>query len=350
MNGGKQARLVLLVPGFQDVPVAGSQLALLKNQIAFAHPDLHTSKIASGSYAGYRVETPTTAIDMFEIDWQSSTPLLSAKGWIAKLWSGTALLSRWIRPATFVPARRHHGWYYWFGLTFVVMLIWWVTTIGTLFGQLLSAPCQFKAWHIYSWHVCAANTSDVFGYFKASWVFLSFLIVSLGVSVSASIDVADLFRRYLSDAKDDNGLPTRSPIRGALADAIRILANDRYHDVLLVGHSFGVLVALDAIANGVGRRVRFISLGGFLGFLAAEDDWVKRRIGECLGNADLEKWGDYYSDEDAFAAPTPIAGNVPKFKTQPVVLNASFSQRITGEAHAMYFRNAAVQDAILAPA
>jgi hypothetical protein len=359
----KPKRLGMLVPGFQDSPAAGSQLDLLKSYIELRHKTLKASRISCQSYSGYRFETPSAIIDLFEVDWQRSTSLLSSMGWARKLTWGSHLVWSWARAATLRRAKGHKGWYRSLAAAATIMLIWWVTTLvallasavdfvrGTLKTFGTSLHTLATPWMANPGRAHLAHASLAFlNFFKGVWPIVTAIFVLLGVSITAAIDVADLFRRYLDDTGGDDGLPTRTTIRSQVTEAVATLADDSYKEVSLIGHSFGVLVVLDAIAEGLSRKVQFISLGGFLGFLAAQRPWAHRRIRDCLRSADLQSWNDYYSFQDLFAAAAPVPGTEPKFRTREVDLQATYWQSQLGKSHTMYFQNDEVQDAILSVA
>ncbi|MBV9719261.1 MAG: hypothetical protein JOZ77_08070 [Candidatus Eremiobacteraeota bacterium] len=357
----KRKRLVVLVPGFQEALVVGSQLNLLKNCIRLRHPGFTISQISCQTYTGYRIEGSASITEVFEADWQSATSFLSSQDWFRKLTWGLRLVGAWASPKSLIRAKDHKGWFLSFAIALAIMGIWWISTLLALVGAIgdfvhHNVPVVGSFLHAVSVPRISALNRTPLGHsilvflvlLRNSWPLASAVLVLLGVSISASVDVADLFRRYLDDADDDNGLPTRTVMRSRLTDALDMLADASYDEVLLVGHSFGVLVALDAIAEGLAQNVNFISLGGFLAFLAAENPWAGQRIRECLRSSNLAMWKDYYSTQDHFAAAAPVPSTEAKFKTHTVNLRASYWQSTLGKSHSMYFRNDEVQDAILA--
>ncbi len=312
--------------------MAGSQLTVLKNYLEIKS-GATSVPIGHQPYAGYRIEASGATLEMFEANWQASTAMLSSKGWFIRLTWGLYLLATWLNPQTFRRARGHNAWFVWFGLMLVLVAVWWSSAIPALLKQ-FGLPLHIGSWELgQPWFLALAAS----------------LLAAFGVSVTASVDVADLFRRYLSNLVDDNGLPTRKVMRGTLTDAVNALSSNGYDEIVLVAHSFGVLVALDAIAEGLNRKVYFVSLGGFLAFLAAENDWVTQSITTCSQSDCLSAWVDYYSNEDMFAAPSPVQGLTPRSVSHDVALGASLSQRVFGKAHVMYFRNGLVQDTIMNP-
>lgn len=328
----RKKRLIILVPGFQDNPVPGSQLNLLKNQIE-VRDDLSSVPIAQSSYNGYRFETSDVTVDMFESAWQRGEPLLSSRGWITKLTWGALLLFMWLKPSTIVKTSGHKSWLWWFGGMLLLIVLWWYGAIASLLQA--SDPRL----HL-----------QVFGQAMQSWVLwgiMSSLLAALGVSVSAAVDIADLFRRYLQDARDDDGLPTRDVLRKTIDDAVLTLGSPSYDEVYVVGQSFGVILSIDAIAKGLSRKVHFISLGGFLTFLAAENAWVHDRIRACLRSPTLDLWEDYFSRDDVFAGPSPVSDAAPKYQPHEVTNGANAFQIFTGKSHMMYFGNSQVRRAML---
>jgi pimeloyl-ACP methyl ester carboxylesterase len=174
----------------------------------------------------------------------------------------------------------------------------------------------------------------------------TFLLGVCGVSIDAAVNVGDIFRRFLDNAPDENGLPTRAVFRKSLQDSLASLVDDSYDQITIVGHSFGAVVALDAIAEGLERRVRFVTLGGFLSFLSTRSPWLPDRIKECCESANLVSWNDYYSEDDPFAGAAPFPAHKGDLHTQVVDNRANFYDSLTGKSHKMYYQNSFVRDAI----
>lgn len=324
-------RLVILVPGYQDQVARGTQLQALRNQLEMRGARA-ASPISRQSFDGFTCRIGDSSIDLFESDWQSSTPLISALGFFYRLGWGFLVLTMWMKPRRLRASARHLSWIIWFALTMALFFLWWVGGMITMVQGI----------HVVS--IGRFGTAVAIG-----WAIIWAVLVAFGVSVDASVNVADLFRRYLTNKNDYNGVDTRWLLRRTVERAIESLADESYDEVVVVACSFGVLLTIDAIANGLPRAVHFISLGGFLGFLAAEEPWVFRRINVCLKSSSLLSWNDYYSSEDMFASAPPLA-NSNRYRCHPISLRATFLQRYTGRSHAMYLQNDVVLEAVMSRA
>lgn len=333
-------RLIVLIPGFQEKFSAGSQLSVLKTCLE-KQSQAKALPLAYEPLTGYQIKTDALTTDLFEATWQSATPMLSTMGWLVKLTWGALLLGSWVRPESFVTLRRHLSWSRWFLAMLFIIVLWWLSAVFALTKEL------GYSLHFGPFHFGHSDLQISFGepFFLTTTAILAFL----GVSVTASTDLADLFRRYLGNAVDANGLRTGDVIRSTVEDTLQLLLQRRkYEDVVIVGHSFGALIALDAVET-IDCEVFLVTLGGFLAFLSSESIRVQNLIGTCVKGQNLRGWIDYYSDEDMFSAPSPILQVPNRIESRPVKLGAGYWQRATGKAHTMYFRNQEVQSTILDP-
>ncbi len=78
---------------------------------------------------------------------------------------------------------------------------------------------------------------------------------------------------------------------------------DKYETVTLVAHSLGTLFTTEVLAkysNYSEQKIKYITLGSPLAFLAVNNRNIDLWIEHCSGSDCLHSWDDYYSNEDPF--------------------------------------------------
>ena len=88
-------------------------------------------------------------------------------------------------------------------------------------------------------------------------------------------------QRYLSNSKDDDpaGLYALAErLRQLVYDAATTLPGFSGEEVLIVGHSFGTLLAVDAVADSPRTSVSLMTLGTLFPFLTARKADLRRPL------------------------------------------------------------------------
>jgi pimeloyl-ACP methyl ester carboxylesterase len=118
-------------------------------------------------------------------------------------------------------------------------------------------------------------------------------------------------------------------------------------EVLIVGHSFGGLVAVDAVAAGLAREVSLVTLGSLLQFLKVTRPELQAGVDNCVSSSSLIKWDDYGSYEDWFGRSALVTGGANTYIFHLVEFGIPFYKRFSLAAHRAYYRDSAVLCAML---
>lgn len=97
------------------------------------------------------------------------------------------------------------------------------------------------------------------------------------------------------------------------------------------------------------KKIRLITLGGPLGLLTYQSDWLKKEIKSCQNNSVISEWLDFYSNKDWLATPVPAFNEdvliIPH--SQNVNTSVSIGSRISGKVHGVYFHSSEVMSNVL---
>jgi hypothetical protein len=334
--------LLLLVPGYAETPKRNRILGDLKDQ-AEIQLGISSASILYNGYAGYRFQSGASRVDIFELFWQDVTEPLCGKKWYVRLFSGLLIALSWINPRTILAISRSFAWLLAFLLGSTLLAIWFYGTVAVLLvaagNVALPAPVGAA---LAPWMAKASLLGVSMQEFWV-WAWLSIVLAALGFRPDTIADVGDLFRTFLKNSPDSAGIPVRARFRKLIRDGVSSLYDPaNYDSVRLVGQSFGVLASLDAIANGLPTKVDFVTVGGFLAFLVADEPSLCNEIAAATNSPSVGKWIDIYSTDDWFAGPVPNKAGSPKIQSVPVNNGVPLPLRISGRAHTLYFQNLSV--------
>jgi hypothetical protein len=173
----------------------------------------------------------------------------------------------------------------------------------------------------------------------SAWLIVSGLFSF--VPINAIADIADFSTRYLEE--NPEGKFMRAKIRKQVADTLNaVLETGYYNKVTILAHSFGVVIATDLVADyHQNHRVRYISLGGCLEFLSYKSKQIKKEIIKSLNNEQIDKWIDFYSEQDWLCTKTPIPKGSDSMRIchRKIQLPFSLLKQLSGQSHEHYFTN-----------
>lgn len=359
-------RLVLLIPGYQYTFKKNATLDELKAELSAMVGELRPTagSIAAstrGGLTGYQVSVNGRTTELYEISWQDRVVLLNQKKLYERIWGGFISSGSWIlNPGVLRALRRNRVWLMWFLISAVLMFFWFYgiaavafVAAGNFHFQALPLPASAA---LYANLAVWQKTFVSIGIGMQSWWFwvgLTAALAAAGVRPDFVADLADLMRRYLSDAKDDDpaGLYTLAErFRQVVYDSIATLPAGGAEEILIVGHSFGTLLAIDAIASGVPTMVSLMTLGALLPFLTASAPLLQQTVDKCGNSPQLVRWDDYFSGEDWFGNSTPLKTTSGLYNPHPVNMNVSFLKRFTLAAHHGYYRDLDILKSMVAGA
>ncbi|MDP9025755.1 MAG: alpha/beta fold hydrolase [Candidatus Eremiobacteraeota bacterium] len=305
-------------------------------------------------YAGLRVTLADAdggkrVADVVEVDWQSSVNRLSTQSLPRRLLGGFFLLWRILRPALSI------GWeargFISTAVVGILLIVAWTylavaaafAALGKLFPGMPHIP------------------ADIFGehgvVYLAVFLVVSGLALFAGLDADTAADMADIYDRYLANRPVYGGYARLGDelvqqVRDVIKATTKHSDNEPgYRRIVLVGHSFGALPALEAAAK-CSIPVEVITIGTFFAFVQKlrpeRVDTMLTSVREA--GPRIIRWLDFTSPKDHIAATTPFHADVEAHRPEHVALaGANRLDTINLHAHLLYFEEKRVLDAIFRP-
>ncbi|MGG6241573.1 hypothetical protein ACQ4N7_23350 [Nodosilinea sp. AN01ver1] len=220
------------------------------------------------------------------------------------------------------------AWYY----SIIVMALTAVGTDPNVFG--FQIPDQ------------AAEALGLFGKNLGGWsvwLGLSAVLSFLPITLNLGVDMADFVVRYAQDDIDKEMGGLREKVRYRLKTTVNdVVREEAYSKITILSHSLGTLIATDFMADYHPRKeakIRFITWGGALESISAMSTWLTDEIYQCCNNPDIERWDDYYSDQDWLCsrAPIPSDKDYANISSSKIPFRVSLAKQFSGESHLAYF-------------
>jgi len=181
------------------------------------------------------------------------------------------------------------------------------------------------------------------------WALVSMLMGFL--PVNKLVGIATFTMRYLRNDRMPDGIGQRDKIRNRVLETLLPVLNEAtYKRVTIIGHSFGTVIGTDIIADfrpPSKLPVRYVTMGSPLLFLSQRSKWLGRELEKCLANDSVDSWIDYYADEDWMCAKVPRHGETKNQKSNKLVREASFKEKIFGETHEAYYSSQEVMETLV---
>ncbi len=349
-------RLLVLIPGYQSSFQRNATLDLLKSELAAVisrtRPagSVHASQ--RGGLSGYTISWDGKTTELYELSWQDRVVLLNQKRLFQRMLGGLLASLSWLfSVGVLKAAAANRVWLAWFAVSVALMILWFwgiaavALVAGGNFAIQLPASLSALIGPVKRDAISWGNWMQGFWL----WALVTAALAAIGVKPDFIADMADLMHRYVSGSKSDdpNGLFSLAEyLRQSVYDPLATLPKPG-EEVLIVGHSFGALLAVDAVANLLPNRVSLMTLGGVLPFLIARQPSLQNIADKCATSPSLIKWDDYFSSEDYFGSSTPLRVKCMAYNGHDVQMQMPFIRRITLAAHDGYFRNIFVLKALL---
>lgn len=289
----------------------------------------------------FRVGGGRLEIDIVETPWSDLRPRLSSESGFKKLLGGLGLLFFWLRSPK-VWARALDNKYMLSGAIGALGLIlaWYYGTIAAVLSVVGKDPPEFL--RTVGWAEVFADLGSAMG----GWpVWLGFGAVSAALPTLTVVDLSHGAMAYLEN-RDHFATKVKARVERVLYAALQ---QPEYDRVVIVAHSFGVAVAVDAIA-GVARKSKPLSLmtlGGSLPLLCA----AAPRLAQSQQSAFtvVDEWKDFWSKHDWLGSPAiHSAGEAPKgFESRHVDASISLTDKASGASHSLYFEDPGVYQELL---
>ena len=321
------------------------------------HPAGSVAASVRGGLSGYTVSVNGKTTEFYEISWQDRVIMLNQKKLFERIWGGLIASGSWLINVGVLRAlARNRIWLMWFLVSSVLMGFWFYGIIAVVFvavGNFQTAPLATPALIGAGLSVLKSNAGALGKWMQGwwIWVFVTAAFAVAGLRPDFIADLADLMQRYLSNSKDDDpaGLYALAErLRQLVYDAATTLPGFSGEEVLIVGHSFGTLLAVDAVADGLPNKVSLMTLGTLFPFLTARKADLQATVEKCANSPSLTRWDDYYAAEDWFGNSSPLSITSSSYHPHAVTMGVPFYKRFTLTAHHSYYRNLTILNAMLA--
>ncbi len=278
---------------------------------------------------------PKKIVQIHAVFWGDLVPSLSEFSLPLRAAHGLLLLQFWLNRRLFVlPAdmqelrllRR------WIATGAVLLLLWYIASLLLLLQA-------------YGTDVVNAISDHVGAFGPAIKLTIGAAALLAGWKLfSQGVDVAYAIKAYIQDARS-----VRERIRRrALSVLIRELRDTQGQQVTILAHSFGTVVAVEALAHLPKTVPCFdlITIGSPLQLVVYRDPKFLEIIRRCQEHTKLHCWRDFYASLDAFCTRVP-ADESQRFQRSEIDLGMSAVEGAMGQAHDRYFSDLRVIGAIL---
>jgi hypothetical protein len=284
--------------------------------------------------------------DIQEIYWGDLRPFLSSAPAVQKVVRGFDLLWFWtISLKTWWQAILYNR-YMMFSMicTLLLFLIWYYGAVAAGCSAIGSNPEFLKISlpeNIASWF---ANLGEAMGSWYV-WVVTS-MVTSI-LPVTEVIDISYAVKHYLQNR---NGMYHKVCGRLIRALALATQSPEKYDRITVLGHSFGGVISINVLDKYTARnscKVRLMTLGSPLLFIAARWRPIQEAISDVINNNNVDPWIDFYSNQDWLCTRSPVEEASNKFESHKISTTVSFDAKLTGASHFLYFDDWDVIDALL---
>lgn len=288
-----------------------------------------------------QLEDSEKTMDIYEVYWNDLVDRLSAKTPTQQFGRGLSMFFHWftrswkimrLSPAFFIQA----------SIILVLVLLWYFGIVVLVLSALADHTALSSVPFLKDVLAPAIDWATA-GWGWQTWLLVSALLAFLPVSINLIIDLSDFFVSYLQNESSKGKPPIRALLRNRVKQAVdNVTSEGSYEQVTLLAHSLGGLIATDFMADyrdRQGRRLRFITWGSALESSSTVADWMESEVKKCLDNPHVERWDDFYSNQDWFCSKVPVPSDhpEPKLVSKQVSFKVSLVKQITGESHMEYF-------------
>ncbi|MFC6633332.1 alpha/beta hydrolase [Microbulbifer taiwanensis] len=346
--------LILFVPGMA-VEHRGQYLDMLhdglKSYCADHGLNYQSAEVAAtdGSSAKF-IDLPDEGrrLEMQEVYWSDLVPLLSQLSVFGKIIRGAELLLFWLRSKRLWQVVRQAKYMtVSMLLTVALVLFWYSTALLAGLEAVASKPQLFGI------PVNLGRLGELIERIPGwqLWAVFSGLLILLPTTLV--LDISYGTKAYLQNL---NGLSQK--VKARLARAISCVEdNQDYERITLVAHSFGTVVAAEALADYAGPaadKIRLITLGGPLLVMGARAPRIEEAARSLIGGMQgddrrLNSWLDFYSHQDWLCTVSVSGVTQPGYEAKPLESKVSMTDKYSGKSHQLYFQDYDVMKAILSP-
>lgn len=369
---------LILVPGYYRKPKNTLRDLLVSNltmaesmRMSVTSSDADMASLAVS--ASDNTVLPET-IDVIEAGWADLIPVPAEEKPVRRLLQGLSLLLYWIGSPGMWQAIFKYSFWIAAGYIFsALLLVLWLLSLLTVAVQTLDvAGIGTPVLPVTPIADAGAPANDAAGgsallqqMLRDAAVWLTALIPQKYAAALAVIipllpvmimaDLAAFTRDYLSDLATDGITGLRARLRMRLQTAFGAALSKDYDRVIIVGHSFGSLIAADTVAGWYRAedlaRVRVVTLGSPGSVLSYRSQWVATEIANAVERRPGFGWTDIHAERDFWSAgllPADSSRIAEGDVVRMVVdLPGTLVERFNGVVHLAYFRDEAVLRALL---
>jgi hypothetical protein len=307
---------LIFVDGFTPAYARSISWSTLDQLLALLGTDRgFGSAIRVGTQEGYRFQSGNFTCDVFEVMWDDRLDRLSDK----------PLMFRVLRTAALV-----------------------FTSLPKSAREILG-PNRAFAFQTLSGLIAIIffaifTILSFFGLHQIWFTLLALLFASTSVAMGDVTDVVDAYHRYLLEPTDT----LRLRLRNRAIHVFDEVHTGSYSSVTIVAHSFGALLAIDAIPHAVVNNIRLATVGASFSYIHdLEPVEVSNTINTCVQSGRVARWVDVTSTDDPVAGGIDAIGSIQtNADKRPIELKPNRWEYITGEVHDAYFSNGEVRSII----
>ncbi len=371
--GGTLKRAIVLIPGmkheernFRRQVLTDNLAAVVQHRRLTPGPEVEIDGEVGQSMiaAVLRGGAPGTSqgpdrIDVFEAHWADMNPAAQQAGPWKKIFGGFALLLYWLlNPKAW--RAFHISPMISVGLGFgALLLVLWYISLLLIVAQALSQaglPETLKdieiAKQLFEGFIALAARIGDWKLWLVTAALLSFIRVDEVVAIARF--TKDYFENRVIEGDEDKrrvGLKDRLRER-AIATLERVLAAD-YDEVIVAAHSFGTVIAVDALREWPHdddfKRLKLITLGSPLAVLRFRSPWLSDELNGLLSEQRLTRWSDYHAKTDWLCAAVPGQARYFSGHSHALAFEAPLRQRLFGQTHLMYYRDQRILTELAGP-
>ena len=291
-------------------------------------------------------------IDVYEIYWKDLVNDLNSKSIRHRVFRGVYLFFYWL--FAFFKIGRMSKIFFLQMLSILFLVIAWEYSTVTMALVAIGNDPNALGFSLPKEMASAlGKLGEVAGSWKI-WLITSALLSLLPIPANSLVNLLDFLTRYAEDETERGLGSLRDRLRARAALVLDDVLNEaKYEKVTVLAHSLGTVLATDLLADykhSSLKKVTFITLGSPLKSLASISNWVPKEITKCLSNGFIERWYDFYSDQDWLCTKVPITSdmdNSNKFKGTSISLKVSLAKQLSGESHDAYFFDEVVLQKII---
>jgi hypothetical protein len=289
-----------------------------------------------------QLESQEKTIDIYEVYWDDLVDRLSAQDTRQKFSRGLSMILYWFTRAWKI-ARISPIFFIQTSIILVMVLLWYFGIVILVLSTLADQIPLINELPILQGFLAPVITWATDGSGWLTWVIFSAVLAASPLSINLVTDATDFLTNYLRDESVKGRPPVRALLRNRVKQAVdNVTSEDSYERFTILAHSMGGFLATDFLADrrdSLGRQFRFITWGSALESTSSVTAWMQSEIKKCLDNPHVERWDDFYSNQDWFCSKVPVPSNQPqpKLTSNKVSFQVSLFKQWSGESHMEYF-------------